>query len=66
MIDGALGVTVSCGGVSVRPGDLIAGDANGVVVLPYEEEELAKILDRAEKKKAAQEEKERKLLSAEI
>ena len=63
---GALGVTVSCGGVSVRPGDLIAGDANGVVVLPYEEEELAKILDRAEKKKAAQEEKERKLLSAEI
>ena len=54
---GALGVTVSCGGVSVRPGD---------VVLPYEEEELAKILDRAEKKKAAQEEKERKLLSAEI
>jgi len=50
----------------VRPGDLIAGDANGVVVLPYEEEELAKILDRAEKKKAAQEEKERKLLSAEI
>lgn len=66
VIDGALGVTVSCGGVSVRPGDLIAGDANGVVVLPYEEEELAKILDCAEKKKAAQEEKERKLLSAEI
>jgi 4-hydroxy-4-methyl-2-oxoglutarate aldolase len=32
-------VPVSCGGVVVRPGDLVMGDDNGVVVIPREREE---------------------------
>ena len=28
------GVTVACAGVTIQPGDLLAGDADGVVVLP--------------------------------
>ncbi|MFW6116477.1 MAG: RraA family protein [bacterium] len=32
--DGALDVTVQCGGVAVHPGDLIFGDDDGVVVIP--------------------------------
>ena len=31
---GEVGVPVSCGGVTVRPGDLVVGDADGVVVVP--------------------------------
>ncbi len=32
---GAIDGAVSCGGVSVSPGDLIIGDADGVTVVPY-------------------------------
>jgi len=28
------GVTVACAGVTIQPGDLLVGDADGVVVLP--------------------------------
>src|SRR5581483_5250883 len=30
------GVTVQCGGVTIAPGDIVFGDANGVVVIPQE------------------------------
>ena len=33
---GELEVSVVCGGLDVRPGDLVYGDADGVVVVPYE------------------------------
>ncbi len=36
---GALNVPISCGGVSVNPGDIVVGDADGVVVIPREEAE---------------------------
>ena len=36
---GVVGAPVTCGGVLVRPGDIVVGDADGVVVIP---------LDRAE------------------
>jgi 4-hydroxy-4-methyl-2-oxoglutarate aldolase len=36
---GTVGAPVTCGGVHVRPGDVVVGDADGVVVVP---------LDRAE------------------
>lgn len=42
----ALGATVSCGGVEVRPGDLVFGDDDGVVVAPAER--VAAALDVAE------------------
>lgn len=36
---GEVNVSVSCGGVAVNPGDIIVGDADGVVVLPRERAE---------------------------
>lgn len=36
-LDGEFCGTVSCGGVSVRPGDAILADENGVLVLPREQ-----------------------------
>ncbi len=41
---GSVGEPVSCGGVTVREGDIVLGDVNGVVVIPAErlEEVLAK------------------------
>jgi regulator of RNase E activity RraA len=39
-------IEVNCGGVCVKPGDIIFGDRDGVVVIS--EEEISKILDTAE------------------
>ena len=35
---GVIGGSVSCGGVSVSPGDIVVGDADGVVVIPLAQE----------------------------
>ncbi|MED4906707.1 RraA family protein [Brevibacillus centrosporus] len=45
---GELNVPISCGGTSVQPGDIIVGDADGVVVIPQaqEEEILQQALDK--------------------
>ena len=32
---GVIDGTISCGGISVSPGDLIIGDADGVTVVPF-------------------------------
>ena len=45
---GELNVPISCGGVSVNPGDIIVGDADGVVVIPKERED--EILKKSEEK----------------
>lgn len=50
---GSINVPVSCGGVCVRPGEIIVGDENGVCVIDPEEAEA--IMEKAEKKRAAQE-----------
>lgn len=42
----ATNVPVNIGGARVRPGDILRGDADGVVVIPQEHE--AKVLDTAE------------------
>ncbi len=39
---GAINVVVQCGGVTIRPGDVIRGDASGLVVVP--QEHLASVL----------------------
>jgi 4-hydroxy-4-methyl-2-oxoglutarate aldolase len=36
---GVVGIPVVCGGLSVRPGDIVVGDADGVVVVPQERAE---------------------------
>lgn len=36
---GAMDVPIACGGLAVRPGDLILGDDDGIVVVPLDREE---------------------------
>jgi RraA family protein len=43
--EGELGAPIMCGGRAVAPGDLVYGDADGVVVVP--QAVLAEILERA-------------------
>ena len=45
---GKVNVPVSCGGVCVRPGDMIIGDCDGVVVVPQEVED--EVFTKAEAK----------------
>ena len=49
-VPGRINWPVACGGVAVQPGDLIVGDADGVVVV--EREKAASLLDAAAKKVA--------------
>ena len=42
---GSINVPVQCGGAAVNPGDIIAGDADGVVVIPRDN--AARILEIA-------------------
>ncbi|MBP1930840.1 regulator of RNase E activity RraA [Ammoniphilus resinae] len=64
---GEINTAISCGGVTVHPGDLIVGDADGVVVVPRDRIEAVieaseKKLDYEEKRKItiAEYEKKRK------
>ena len=49
-VPGRINWPVSCGGIAVSPGDLVVGDADGVVVV--EREKAASLLDDAAKKVA--------------
>ena len=51
-VPGRVNWAVSVGGIAVNPGDLVVGDADGVVVI--EREKAASLLDLAEKKVAAE------------
>jgi len=51
-VPGRVNWPVSVGGIAVNPGDLIVGDADGVVVI--EREKAASLLELAEKKVAAE------------
>jgi 4-hydroxy-4-methyl-2-oxoglutarate aldolase len=48
---GEVNVSISCGGVPVNPGDIIIGDADGVVVIPQarEQEILANSIEKMKK-----------------
>ena len=62
---GALGDTggiISCGGVSVSPGDWIVGDANGVTVIPSADVE--RVIRAARTKQAKDEERSRNVLAS--
>src|SRR4029079_13023850 len=47
-VTGRINWPVSCGGIAVHPGDLVVGDADGVVVI--EREKAASLLDLAQAK----------------
>lgn len=49
---GVVGAPIVCGGQAVRPGDIVVGDADGVVVVPLERAE--EILRRLEAVRAAE------------
>jgi len=49
-VPGRINWPVSCGGVAVRPGDLVVGDADGVVVI--EREKVPSLLEQAAAKVA--------------
>jgi 4-hydroxy-4-methyl-2-oxoglutarate aldolase len=54
---GEVGTVIACGGVAVRPGDVIVADRDGVTVVPFDDaEEVARLA-------AAQVERERKRLA---
>lgn len=56
--EGEVNVPISCGGAAVRPGDLVIGDADGVTVIPREQEQeiLQKALAKLEKDEARERE----------
>ena len=56
---GEINVPISCGGISVNPGDIIVMDEDGVIVIPLQEAET--VLKNA---RAFQEKDEAKLLAA--
>jgi len=51
---GSINVTVSVGGVSVNPGDILVGDGEGITVVPADGAE--EVLERANEKLAAEDE----------
>lgn len=48
---GEINVPISCGGVTVHPGDIVVGDADGVVIIPQaaEQEILKESLEKLDK-----------------
>ena len=56
--NGEVNVPISCGGVTVRPGDIIVGDRNGVCVIPPEhaEEIMAGAQEKIDRMEALKEE----------
>ena len=49
---GTVGAPITCGGVHVRPGDVVVGDADGVVVVPLDRAEA--VLESLEAVRAAE------------
>lgn len=55
---GATNIPISCGGASVKPGDIIVGDVDGVVAIPREQ--ARSVLEKAQEKESKDEAREEK------
>jgi 4-hydroxy-4-methyl-2-oxoglutarate aldolase len=60
---GSVNVTVSCGGVSVDPGDIVIGDDDGLAVIPHEGAEA--VLERSHQKLSAEDSVRQEVLDGE-
>lgn len=60
---GWTGLAVSVGEVAINPGDIVIGDSDGVVVVPFEQAE--ELCTKARNQKAKEEETERRLRAGE-
>ena len=60
---GSINVPLSCGGVAVRPGDVVVADADGVVVVPLEE--AVDVLTKAQAAAAKEEQMRERLTKGE-
>ncbi len=58
---GEINTPVTCGGITVNPGDLIVGDYDGVTVVPRDQ--IAQVLQNAEEKAAYEEKREATIAS---
>lgn len=58
---GSVNETICCGGVTVRPGDLVLGDDDGVVVIPRDQ--VREVLAKSQQKKAREEALMKKIAS---
>ncbi|GHV37339.1 hypothetical protein FACS1894187_13800 [Synergistales bacterium] len=59
--NGEVGIPIQCGGAVVRPGDIVFGDADGVIIVPDDYEELLAVAEKmtaSEQKRAERVEKE--------
>jgi 4-hydroxy-4-methyl-2-oxoglutarate aldolase len=61
---GSVNVPVMCAGASVRPGDVIVADDDGICVV--ERERAAEVLEKARARETAEEEKRRRLAAGEL
>lgn len=50
---GEINVPISCGGISINPGDVIIGDCDGIIVIP--KEDASSLIEAARKKMEADE-----------
>lgn len=60
---GSINITISCGGVSVDPGDIVIGDDDGIAVIPHEGAE--QVLELAREKLNAEDDTREMVLDGE-